>query len=330
MPDNWQADQIMNADEISTIRFQSLFGPSVKTNDRSISTGTPSSIPTITTEELMLRLLDAKVFLTSMLDPGNPLPPNVKQIALKADSLKRSIADGMYTAEDAESIIEAAAELTSTEAYNSRLSDPCWEEKYVPYKGNDSHTEAQRHNDLDLIRHNNIQVQHDRKRRALELTDIAVNPSAGTIEDQGDDDAVVWKEVETVTYPIVENDVQTGYLVVATDNSPIDEDDLPSLESHVDDRMQRISESTNAVMTPSMAEISALVTDSVVDNVPSLNIQAGTSTITIDAVHEVQHDSFILSALQSEHSATATNVTRGMQCRRSNLDPSNEAKSDFR
>jgi hypothetical protein len=284
MPDNWQADQIMNADEISTIRF-----PSIETNNRPTSTGIPSGMPTITTEELMLRLLDAEVFLTSVLDPGNPLPPNVKQIALKADSLKRSIADGMYTAEGAKLIIEAAAELTSTEAYNNRFSDPCWEEEYVPYKGNDSHTEARRHNDLDLIHHDNDQVRHDRKRRALELTNAAMNPSTGTIEDQGDDDAIVWKEVETVTYPIVENDIQVGYLVVATDNSPIDEDDLPSPESHVDDHMQPTSELTNAVMTPSMAEVSALVTAPVVDNVLSLNTQAETPTITTDIVFDAQH-----------------------------------------
>ena len=133
-------DQIMDADEISTIRF-----PSIKANNRPISTGIPSSMPTITTAELMLRLIDVEVLLTSMIDPGNLLPPNVKQIALQADTLKRSIADGMYTKEDAELIIEAAAELTSSDAYNNRFSDPVWEEEYVPYKGNDSFTEARRH-----------------------------------------------------------------------------------------------------------------------------------------------------------------------------------------
>ena len=56
-----------------------------------------------------------------MIDPGNLLPPNVKRIALQADTLKRSIADGMYTVEDAELIIEAAAELTSTDRYNNRF-----------------------------------------------------------------------------------------------------------------------------------------------------------------------------------------------------------------
>jgi hypothetical protein len=67
----------------------------------------------------------------------------------------------------------------------------------------------------------------------------------------------------------------------------------------------------------------------VVENVLHLEVQE-TPTITTDATHEVQHDSFILSALQSEYSATATNVARGTQCRRSNLNPSNKPKSDFR
>ena len=250
MRDNWLVDQIMDADEISTIRF-----PSIKANNRPTSTGIPSSMPTITTAELMLRLIDVEVLLTSMIDPGNLLPPNVKRIALQADTLKRSIADGMHTEEDAELIIEAAAELTSTDAYNNRFSDSVWEEEYVPYKGNDSFTEARRHNDLDLIHHNNNQMRKDRKQRTLELTD--------------------------------------------------------------------------AVMTPSMMETSSSASIPVVENVLHLEVQE-TPTIMTDAVHEVQHDSFILSALQSEHSATATNVTRGTQCRRSNLDPSNKPKSDFR
>ena len=116
-----------------------------------------------------------------------------------------------------------------------------------------------------------------------------MNPSTGTIEDQGDDDAIVWKEVEIVTYPIVENDIQVGYPVVMTDNSPIYEDDLPSPESHVDDHMQPTSELTNAVMTSSIAEVSALVTTPFVDNVPSLNTQAESPTITTDVVFDAQH-----------------------------------------
>ena len=250
MPDNWLVDQIMDADEISTIRF-----PSIKANNRLTSTGIPSSMPTITTTELMLRLLDVEVLLTSMIDPGNLLPPNVKRIALQADSLKRSIADGMYTVEDAELIIEAAAELTSTDAYNNRFSDPAWEEEYVPYKGDDSYTEARRHNDLDLIHHNNNQMRNDRKRRTLELT--------------------------------------------------------------------------NAVMTPSTAETSSSATVPVTENVLHLDVQE-TPTTTTDATREVQHDSFILSALQNGFSTTTTNVVRDTRRRRSDPKPSNKPKSDFR
>jgi hypothetical protein len=250
MPDNWLVDQIMDADEISTIRF-----PSIKANNRLTSTGIPSSMPTISTTELMLRLIDVEVLLTSMIDPGNLLPPNVKQMALKADSLKRSIADGMYTVEDAELIIEAAAELTSTDAYNNRFSDPAWEEEYVPYKGDDSHTEVSAENDLDLIHHDNNQMRNDRKRRTLELT--------------------------------------------------------------------------NAVMTPSTMETSGSATIPVTENVLHLDVQE-TLTTTTDATREVQHDSFILSALQSGYSATTTNVVRGTRRRRSDPKPSNKPKSDFR
>ena len=158
MPNDWLVDQIMNADEISTIRF-----PSIKVNNRLTSTGMPSSMPTITTKELMLRLLDVEVLLTSIIGPKNLFPPNARQIALQADSLKRSITDGMYTVEDAELIIEAAAELTSMDAYDNRFSNPIWEEEDVPYKGDNSHDVAQRQNDLDLIHHNDNQMRNDRK-----------------------------------------------------------------------------------------------------------------------------------------------------------------------
>ena len=116
MPNHWLADQIMDADEISTIRF-----PSIKMNNRLTSAGVPSSMPTITTKEPMLRLLDVEVLLMSMISPKNLFPPNARQIALQADSLKRSIANGMYTVEDAELIIEAAAELILMDAYDNRF-----------------------------------------------------------------------------------------------------------------------------------------------------------------------------------------------------------------
>ena len=70
----------------------------------------------------MLRLLDVEILLVSMIDPKNSFPPNARQIALQADSLKRSITDGMYTVEDAELIIRGAAELTAAEAMYTRLT----------------------------------------------------------------------------------------------------------------------------------------------------------------------------------------------------------------
>jgi hypothetical protein len=60
--------------------------------------------------------------LTSMLDPESSFPPNARQISLQSDLLKRSITEGVYLIEDAEMIIEAAAELTSVTAlYNRHL-----------------------------------------------------------------------------------------------------------------------------------------------------------------------------------------------------------------
>jgi hypothetical protein len=249
MPNDWLVDQIMNADEISTIRF-----PSIKVNNRLTSTGVPSSMPTITTKELMLRLLDVEVLLTSMIGPKNLFPPNARQIALQADSLKRSITDGMYTVEDAALIIEAAAELTSMDAYDNRFSDPIWEEEDVPYKGDNSHDVAQRQNDLDLIHHNDNQMRNDRK--------------------------------------------------------------------------QRTSELTNAMMIPSTAKVPDFATVPVMDNVPSLDSQVEAPTAATNVAHEVQHDSFIFSALQNRAPNTTTNVVH--VTRRGDPKPSNETKSDFR
>ena len=119
MPPNWTAgqDHIMNTDEIATIRF-----PSIREGNHFTSTGIASGMPTVTTKELMLRLLDAEILLASMIDPKNSFPPNARQIALQADSLKRSITDGMYAIEDAELIVRAAAELTSANEMYARLT----------------------------------------------------------------------------------------------------------------------------------------------------------------------------------------------------------------
>jgi hypothetical protein len=109
MPVNWQEDKILDTDEVANIWF-----PGVKAGHIA-STGIPSGMPTITTNELMLRLLDTQVLLTSILDPRSCFPPNTRKIALSSDSLKHSITDGMYIAEDAELIVPAAAELASAQ-----------------------------------------------------------------------------------------------------------------------------------------------------------------------------------------------------------------------
>jgi hypothetical protein len=99
MPVDWQMDEILDTNEIASTRF-----PGVKTCIS--TTGTPTGMPTISTNVLMLRLLDTEVLLTSMLDPESSFPPNARQIALQSNSLKRSITDGVCTVEDAETIIE--------------------------------------------------------------------------------------------------------------------------------------------------------------------------------------------------------------------------------
>jgi hypothetical protein len=156
MPTNWQVDEILDADEIASVRF-----PGVKTSIS--STRIPTGMPTIGTNELMLWLLDAEMLLTSMLHPKSTFPPNARQIALQADLLKRSITDGVYTIADAELIIEAAAELMSVDAYHNRHSEPTWEEEYIPYKEDNSHNTTPQQNDLDLIQHHHNQMQNDCK-----------------------------------------------------------------------------------------------------------------------------------------------------------------------
>jgi hypothetical protein len=156
MPINWQVDEILDTDEIAFVRF-----PGVKTCIS--STGIPTGMPTIGTNELMLRLLDAEMLLTSMLDPESTFPPNARQIALQADLLKRSITDGVYTVADTELIIEAAAELMLVDAYHNRHSEPTWEEEYIPHKEDNSHDTAPQQNNLDLIQRHHNQMQKDCK-----------------------------------------------------------------------------------------------------------------------------------------------------------------------
>jgi hypothetical protein len=103
-------------------------------------------VPTITTNELMLRLLDTQVLLTSILDPRSSFPPNARKIALNSDSLKRSVTDRIHTAEDAELIVQAAAELASvTEFYNR--SGSTYEEDDGRDDEDDDHDAVQWQND---------------------------------------------------------------------------------------------------------------------------------------------------------------------------------------
>jgi hypothetical protein len=113
MPVNWQMDEILDTDEISSVWF-----PGVKTCIS--TTGIPTEMPIISTNVLMLWLIDTEMMLTSMLDPESSFPPNARQIALQSDSFKRSITEGVYSIEDAETNIEAAAELTSVTAFCNR------------------------------------------------------------------------------------------------------------------------------------------------------------------------------------------------------------------
>jgi hypothetical protein len=110
----------------------------------------PSGMPSITTNELMLRLVDTEVLLTSLLDPNSSFHPNARKITSQSDLLKRSIADGMYTVEDAEMTVEAAAELASVTAFYNRNSFTTWE---GPDNEDDNHDPAQRQNDRDLYHH---------------------------------------------------------------------------------------------------------------------------------------------------------------------------------
>jgi hypothetical protein len=166
MPVNWQAEKILATDEIATIRF-----PDVKAGHIS-NIGMPSGVPSITTNELMLRFLDTEVLLTSLLDPDSSFPPNERKIALHSDSLKRSITDGMYTVEDAELIIEAAAELASVTEFYNQNSFTTWEEEHGPDDEDNNHNPAQRQNDRDLVQHHNNHTQNDRKLQGKPKSDF--------------------------------------------------------------------------------------------------------------------------------------------------------------
>jgi hypothetical protein len=165
MPVNWQADKILDTDEIVTTGF-----PGVKAG-HILTTGIPSGMPTVTTNELMLQLLDTEVLLMSMLNPGNSFPPNARKIALHSDLLKHSITDGMCTVEDAELIIEAAVELALvTEFYNR--SGSTYEEDYGPDDEDNNHDPAQRQNDHELAQHHNNHAQNNLKPQGKPKSDF--------------------------------------------------------------------------------------------------------------------------------------------------------------
>jgi hypothetical protein len=75
MPVNWQAEKILDTDEIATVRFPGVKAGHVSTIEM------PSGAPSIAANELMPRLLDAEALLASLLDPNSSFPPNAKKIA---------------------------------------------------------------------------------------------------------------------------------------------------------------------------------------------------------------------------------------------------------
>jgi hypothetical protein len=81
-----------------------------------------------------------------MLDPRRSFPPNARKITLNSDLLKRSITDGLCTVEDAELIIEAAAELALVTEFCDRSGSTC-KEDYGPDDEDNNHDPAQRQND---------------------------------------------------------------------------------------------------------------------------------------------------------------------------------------
>lgn len=151
-------------------------------------------MPTVTTKKVMLRLLDAEILLTSMIDPKYSFPPNARQIALQADSLKCSITDGMYTAEDAELIVRAAAELTSANKMYNRLTGSTYEDDHGPWPEYNDHATVQSQNDRDLVQHT--------ARNVSESIDTTIVPSAGTIESQVDVD--ILGEITNTLLPILQ------------------------------------------------------------------------------------------------------------------------------
>jgi hypothetical protein len=208
----------MNAGEIATIRF-----PSIREGNRLTSTGMASGVPTVTTKESMLRLLDAEISLASMIDPTNSFPPNARQIASHADSLKHDITDGMCTVKDAEMIVRAAAELTSANETCTRLTGSTHENDHGPWL---DHDPTQSQNVRDLVQHT--------AGNASESVGTVTVPSAGTTRNQTDVDVLgqvanallpvlqasmpcitIIRAMDDVSFPVL----QAGVPTIATDDA---------------------------------------------------------------------------------------------------------------
>ena len=106
------------------------------------------------------------------------------------DSLKRSITDGIYTVEDAELIVRAAAELTSANEMYTRLTRSTYEDDHGPWL---DHEPIQSQNDLDLVQHT---------AKVSGSIETATVPSTGTVEDQTDID--VLGEIANTLLPILQ------------------------------------------------------------------------------------------------------------------------------
>jgi hypothetical protein len=90
---------------------------------------------------------------------------------LNSDSLEHSITGGMYTAEDAELFVQAAAELASvTEFYNR--SGSTYEEDYGHDNENDNHDTVQQQNDRVLIQWQNVREENDPKSQGKPKSDF--------------------------------------------------------------------------------------------------------------------------------------------------------------
>jgi hypothetical protein len=78
----------------------------------------------------------------------------------------------MYTVEDAESIVEAVAELASVTEFYNQNSFTTWEEEHGPDDEDNNHDLAQRQNNQDLVQHHNDRTQNNRKPQGKQKSDF--------------------------------------------------------------------------------------------------------------------------------------------------------------